>query len=138
MTQAVTDAVEEIIAGFSAATVTTKDDGEGGAYVLVDPVSIGPHFDPTTSWIGFHITFPYPEADIYPHFIDSGVKYVGDKATNEHPEGNLPVAMSRGHKLPSFDDRDAIQISRRTKNVNPDVDTALYKLHRIVSFLKAK
>ena len=38
MTPAVAEAIEEIRVTFEVATVTVKDDGEGGTYVRIDPV----------------------------------------------------------------------------------------------------
>src|SRR5690348_209810 len=109
MKTAVAEAVDELVAGLPQATVETKDDPDGGTYVLVDEVTLGPSFDPPSSWISFQITWAYPDADVYPHFIDSKVRYVGDgPAPNQSPEGNLPTAMSRGAKAPGFE-KPAIQ-----------------------------
>jgi hypothetical protein len=134
MKQAVVDAVKELVEGLPDSTVTAVEDSDGGAFVLVEPIDVGSRFAPSETWVGFHITFSYPEADVYPHFIDAGVKYVGEGPTpNQHPDGDLPTALSRGQALPHFD-RAAIQISRRSKNPG----TALYKLRRVIDFLKTR
>jgi hypothetical protein len=138
MKQPVAEAIAEIEAAFPKATVTLIEDGEGGAHVVVDPVDIGASFTPSTTWIGFHITFTHPEADVYPHFIDGAIKYVGDGETpNEHVDGNLPVGLSRGHSVAGAEGsepRPAIQVSRRSKNSC----TAAYKLHRVLDLLKSR
>ena len=134
MKQAVIDALNELVAGLPEAKVTSVEDDDGGAFVLIDSIDIGPRFAPSETWIGFHIVFSYPEADVYPHFIDAGVKYIGDgPAPNQHPEGDLPAALSRGQTLPHFE-KTAIQISRRSKNPG----TALHKLHRVIDFLRTR
>jgi len=131
-------AVAEIRDGLPGLDVVVKEDGEGGAFVMVNGVRIGDGFAPTSSWIGFHITFPYPDADVYPHFIDAAVKYVGNgEAPNAHQDGNLPTALSRGATMPGFD-RPAIQISRRSNRRDPETDSALLKLIRIVEFLRSR
>lgn len=120
------------------ATVEVKPDDDGGAYVLVDNLEIGSCFKPAKSWVAFHITWSHPDADIYPHFIDAGVEYVGDKgAPNQHPEGNLPTSMSRGAVAPGFE-RPAIQVSRRSNRRNPATDSALHKLLRVLDFLRSR
>jgi hypothetical protein len=137
MKAAVATALKELAEGFPEATVTHQEDDDGGAYVIVDPVDIGPRYEPRSTWIGFHISFAYPEADVYPHFIDGAIQYIGASETpNQSPEGNLPVALSRG-RMPGFD-RPAIQISRRTKSPDAQTYSALYKLHRVIDLLKRK
>lgn len=131
-------AVAEIREGLPGLDVVVKEDGDGGAFVIVNGVRIGECYAPTSSWIGFQITFPYPDADVYPHFIDTAVKYVGNgEAPNAHPDGNLPTALSRGAMMPGFD-RPAIQISRRSNRRDPETDSALLKLIRIVEFLRSR
>jgi hypothetical protein len=137
MKAAVATALKELTEGMPEATVTHKEDPEGGVYVIIDSVDIGPRYEPRTSWMGFHISYAYPEADVYPHFIDGAITYIGSSETpNESPQGNLPVALTR-RQMPGFD-RPAIQISRRTKNPDPETYSALYKLHRVIDLLKRK
>ena len=136
MKAGVETALQELAEGLPDNTVEPRDDGSGGAFVLVHGLEIGASFAPISSWVGFHLTFTCPEADVYPHFIDSEVQYVGDgPAPNQHPDGDLPMAMSRGATMPGFE-RAAIQISRRTKS--PQADSALGKLLRILDFLRSR
>jgi hypothetical protein len=131
-------AVEELTAGAPATGVRIQGDPDGGAYVLVDGVHIGAHFSPTASWVGFQITWSYPDADVYPHFIDAAVTYIGDGAApNEYPEGALPTSITRGAVMPGFD-LPAIQVSRRSNRRNADTDSALHKLLRIINFLRSR
>jgi hypothetical protein len=138
MKSSIAAAIDEVKEAFPDAEVSAIEDGDGGAFVMVEPVSIGSTFSPTSTWIGFHVTFAYPEADVYPHLISADVKYVGDgPAPNEHPDGNLPTPLSRGATMSGFD-KPAVQISRRTKSVDPETSTALHKLRRVLEFLRTR
>jgi hypothetical protein len=131
-------ALEELATGLPGAKIESKEDPDGGAFVLLDGIDIGSSFEPASSWIAFHITFSYPDADVYPHFIDQLVKYVGDGPTpNEHPDGNLPNSMTRGATAPGFE-RPAIQVSRSSKRRNAETDSALQKLLRVIEFLRSR
>ena len=66
--------------------VEVVPDADGGACVLIKGVDIGEAFSPSETWVAFQITWTYPDADCYPHFIDPAIKYVGtDAAPNPHP-----------------------------------------------------
>lgn len=134
----VKEAVDEIAGGLPANNVIVKEDDDGGAYVLVEGVDLGPSFTPRSSWIAFQITWTCPDADVYPHFIDSAVVYRGNGETpNVHISGNLPIAMSRDAVAPGFD-RPAIQISRRSNRRDPGTDTPLQKLLRVLEFVRTR
>lgn len=134
----VAKAIEEIREGFPSNTVRVNEDPDGGARIIVDGLDIGQGFIPAVSWIGFHITFPYPDADVYPHFLDAAVRYVGSGETpNQSPHGDLPAAMTRGAMMPGFE-LPAIQVSRRSNRRNSETDTALQKLLRVLEFLRSR
>jgi hypothetical protein len=131
-------AVAELEAALIGSAVRVKEDRDGGAYVVVDNVAVGDSFSPRSSWVGFHVVWTYPDSDVYPHYISADLKYVGSGATpNQHPEGNLPVALTRGATMPGFD-LPAIQVSRRSNHRNADTDTASQKLLRIIDFLRTR
>src|SRR5207253_3030941 len=65
----VSTAIEELKRQFTASSVTASEDSQGGAYVLIDALSLGPRFRPERTWMGFQIPAQYPYADIYPVFI---------------------------------------------------------------------
>jgi hypothetical protein len=131
-------AVGELEASLTGSAVRGKEDRDGGAYVVVDDVAVGDSFSPRSSWIGFHVVWTYPDSDVYPHFISAGLKYVGSGATpNQHPDGDLPAALTRGATMPGFD-LPAIQVSRRSNHRNADTDTACQKLLRIIEFLRTR
>jgi hypothetical protein len=138
MKSAVAKAIEELGAGAPGSGVRSMPDADGGAFVIVDGIVIGSCFDPSRSWIGFHITWPYPDADVYPHFIDAAVRYVGSgDAPNKYPEGDLPMSLTRGAEMPGFELK-AIQVSRRSNGRTPETDTALWKLLRVIAFLATR
>jgi len=118
--------------------VKVLEDGSGGAYVIVEGVDLGETFSPSETWIGFQIVWSCPEPDVYPHFIDASLRYVGTGATpNQHIDGNLPTTMARSGVMPGFD-LPAIVVSRRSNRHNPDTDTPLTKLLRVLTFLRSR
>lgn len=138
MKPAVEQAITDIERSLVGSRVRVHEDPDGGAFVIVDNVGIGPSFEPTTTWAGFHVTWSYPDADVYPHFIDAVVKYVGTgPAPNQHADGDLPTPMSRGAVMPGFD-LPAIQVSRRSNRRNVATDTALQKLLRVLAFVRSR
>ncbi len=122
----VADAIEEIRLLIPEATVDVEPDDDGGAFVVVDPIELGNAYEPAASWIGFHITFQYPHADVYPHFISRGLRRADGQGLGE-----------------SFSDsewqgRQAIQVSRRSNRLNPAVDTAATKLAKVLEWIRSR
>jgi hypothetical protein len=122
MTPEVSQALDELRRYFPGATVEAEEDGQGGAYVNVAPIEIGEKYSPNTTWFGFHITFQYPRADVYPLFTGSDVQRV-DRAG--HPSG-VSAAPWRG--------KPALQFSRRSNRLDPTTDTAATKLAKVISW----
>jgi hypothetical protein len=119
-------AVSDIRTAFPDCPVLTRDDGSGGALVIIENMELGPPYKQDTTWVGFHITFPYPYADVYPLFVR------GDLARmDERPLGE---ATSPG----SFEGRAAVQLSRRANRLNPVADTALRKLLKVMDWLRRR
>lgn len=69
MTAAVAQAIEDLKTRFPDATVTATETGDGGAWVRLDPISLGDAYLQEETWVAFQLTFAYPDADVYPHFI---------------------------------------------------------------------
>ena len=65
----VTTAVGELKRQFPDSTFTVSDDGQGGAYVFMEPVVLGAGYEPASTWFGFQVPAQYPYADIYPVFM---------------------------------------------------------------------
>jgi hypothetical protein len=138
MKPAVEAAIAEVRAGLPDQAVRVKPDSDGGAYIIVDGLTIGDCFAPPASWIGFQVTWTCPDADTYPHFIDPAVRYIGQgEAPNQYPEGNLPTSMTRNATMPGFD-LPAIQVSRRSNHRDATTDGPLQKLLRVIQFLVSR
>lgn len=118
-------AIQNIRDAFPESTIVVREDADGGAWVIVEQIEIGPLYEQEKSWFGFHITYPYPSADIYPHFAR------GDLARSDRRV--LGAALSTGH---TFLDRPAVQISRRSNRLDPKTDTALHKLLKVIEFVR--
>ena len=125
MTPDVAAAIDEIKLGFPDATVQVEESGDG-VVVVVDPVDPGePYVQPET-WIGFRITFQYPYADVYPHFVR------GDLTRKDG------AGLGEGMTVTTFENRSAVQISRKSNRLDPATDTALIKLHKVVQWLRTR
>jgi hypothetical protein len=125
---AVEQALTELRQRFGTEAVQHKEDGIGGAYVLVDDVDLGDAYTDETrhSWMGFHIGYQYPMADIYPHFVRPDVR-----RTDARGFGNgVSAAQYAGHS------RDALQLSRRSNGRDPAMETALIKMLKVLEWIR--
>jgi hypothetical protein len=117
--------VEELKRQFEGSSVVARDDGQGGAHVVIDPMSLGPKFQPSSTWMGFHIPAQYPYADIYPVFIGGDVRRVD----------GIPFAppVTPGHH---FEGRPAIQVSRRNSSAQAGLQKVANKILKVLDFLE--
>jgi hypothetical protein len=117
--------IDDLKRQFSAASFAVRDDGQGGAYVIIEPVTLGPRFVPPTTWVGFQIPPQYPYADIYPVFIDGNIR---------RADGNsFAPPVTPGHV---FEGRPAIQISRRNSAAQGGLQKAPAKVLKVLDFLE--
>ena len=123
MTEAVSNAVEEIKAAFPDTPCVVIEDNNGGVVVILEEVSLGPLYSPETSWVGFGIGFQYPSSDVYPHFLRNDLS-----RTDGRPLGD---GIQLNH---TFQKRPAMQLSRKSNRWNPQVDTALIKLQKVLQW----
>ena len=115
-------AVAEIAAVYPH--VSLEPDGNGGAHVVVEGLKLALIYRQRETWVGFHITYAYPQADVYPHFVRGDLCRVDG------------AALGRGTSTGcSYSGRAAVQISRRSNRLNPAVDTALLKLQKVLLWL---
>lgn len=126
MTPEVAEAVDEIRSSFQESAVDVREDGEGGAVVFVEPVDPGPQYQQRSTWVGFRITFQYPYSDVYPHFVR------GDLARVDG------APLGEGTSVTSFEGRPSVQLSRRSNRLNPEADTAVIKLHKVLAWLRSR
>jgi hypothetical protein len=125
MTPQVAGAIAEIRADFPDATVGAREDGDG-VIVIVDPVDPGPPYVQRATWIGFRITFHYPYADVYPHFLRGDLTRVDG------------AALGEGITATRFEDQSSVQVSRRSNRLNPATDTAALKLTKVLHWLATR
>ena len=124
MKQEVANAIKELKRAFPSSDVYSREDGNGGAYVIVEDVAIGARYRPSSTWLGGHITALYPYADIYPLFITDKVHRV-DGVAFEPPV--TPGAQFLG--------RPALQISRRNNHTQHYPQMAVAKFMKVLHFL---
>jgi hypothetical protein len=124
MTPEVSSAIEEIRDLVPGASVKTEEDGQGGAYVEVEPIDLGEKYRPNTSWCGFHITLQYPRADVYSHFLSAEIKRVDNFVFGQGVSGQ----QWRG--------KPALQLSRKSNRLDPAIDTAATKLAKVITWFK--
>jgi len=126
MKREVERAVEELQICFSDAEVACEGTTDGGAIVTVTPVHLGPLYVPQETWIKFEISFQYPLADVYPLYVRP------DLARSDGQPHGEGIAQTSFHGEP------ALQLSRRSNRLNPEVDTAALKVTKVIQWLKEK
>lgn len=127
MTPEVITAIEEVKEAFSGYQVDVTPEAQGGAYVVVHGLSVGTHYVLPTSWVGFLITFQYPYADVYPHFIDQNLRRADGAAHRIGIVGPIP-----------WNGKAALQVSRRSNHWHAATDTAALKLAKVLEWLKSE
>ena len=125
MTPEVEAAIAEIKEAFPGSEIEVISEPQGGAYVVVQNLAIGARFIPSTTWVGFLITFQYPDADVYPHFIRGDLKRADGQS--------FPSGISGPT---TWQNRPAMQVSRRSNHWTAGVDTAASKLAKVLSWLR--
>jgi hypothetical protein len=119
---AVTEAADAVRANFAGHAVEVNPDGAGGAFVIVDDVTVGPCYTPAATWLGFHLNAAYPASDVYPHYVGVLTRADGQGLG----EAITPV---------TWQGRPGLQLSRRSNRWNPAVDNAANKAERVLKWL---
>jgi hypothetical protein len=122
----VAEAIAEIEATFPDSKVDVREEDQGGAFVVVDPVDPGGVYEQRETWIGFQITFQYPFADVYPHFVRGDLR---------RADG---AGLVEGMSPAQWEERAAIQVSRRSNHLDPTTDTAAIKLLKVLEWLRTR
>ncbi|MCB1276782.1 hypothetical protein [Prosthecobacter sp.] len=124
-------AIQEICVSFDC-HVDVQPDSEGGAFVKVPNLDIGSHYEPERSWVAFRITFQYPFADVYPHFLVPHLRRKDGKDLTSplHPQNQFWEPPS-GREA-------AVMLSRRSNRRDAAVDTAALKLQRVLEWLRSQ
>lgn len=126
--QEVEQAIGQIQGAFPDAAVETREDGQGGVYVVVDSVDLGPVYTEATrrTWIGFHLSFQYPIADVYPHHVRPDLARADAQALGT----GMGVARFEGFA------RESVQLSRRTKEGAWALQSGLLKLQKVIEWAR--
>ncbi len=140
MSPAVQKAIDAITGQFNRDRVLVAADREGGAYVMVEGVTLGAPFAQDDSWIGFHIPSTCPYADVYPHFVRPDLARLDGASLGE--------GISTGHAFPDqaalktpgdMPARTAVQVSRRSNRKDTaGLETPLHKLLKVIQWLKTR
>jgi hypothetical protein len=124
MTPSVLAAIEGLKKAFPAARISVlSEDGQGGAFVAVEGVELGPTLLPEKTWLGAQLPSNLPYADVYPLFVGADVR----KADGSALAGPFAPMVWQG--------RPAIQVSRRNNRVGAG-HTAVSKFVKVIAFLK--
>ncbi len=119
--------VEQAVSGlrrcFGDAVVVARPKDDGGAVVTIDPVDLGPRYVPQQTWIKFLVSFQYPHADIYPLFVRPDLV-----RADGQPHGEA-ITQAK------FEGEPALQLSRSSKNLDAEIDTAVLKVAKVIQWL---
>lgn len=126
ITPIVQKAIEQIRVSFPDCPLESVPDGSGGAFVTLRNVPLGPPWAQADTWISFQITFQYPYADVYPHFVRHDLSRL-DRQT-----------LGQGLGQAQFRNQPTVQISRRSNKLNPGTDTAVLKLLKVMKWLRSQ
>ena len=126
MKQEVEQAIQELRRCFNDAEVIFQSTADGGAIVTIAPIDLGPVYIPQQTWIKFEIGFQYPCADIYPLYVQLDLA-----RADGYPHGE-------GIAEASFQGERALQLSRRSNHLNPEIDTATLKVTKVIQWLKER
>lgn len=129
---AVEKAIKDLRKAFPEATVSLTEDGQGGAYVVIDPVSLDPQiFVQSETWVGFPLSFQLPYADIYPiHVRPDLARRDGRELSGEalHPnydfQGQPSLMLSRRSKI------------RDPEHDKPHLDKPHLKVRKVLEWLR--
>lgn len=126
----VQSAIEQVREQFSGSTVEIREDGQGGAHLLVDPVDLGAKYTDETrlTWIGFHIPFQYPFADIYPHHVRRDLARADGR----------PLSEGMGQSRYEGFGRDSVQLSRRSNHRQATLETAVHKALKVIEWVRTR
>ncbi len=122
----VEEAVAEVRSAFPANEVQAVTLEDGGAEVTVEGVDLGERYEPRTTFVGFRIDRLYPHSDVYPHFLRPELRKANGAALPS--PGMIPNQQWRGQP--------AIMVSRRSTRWNPNRDTAVGKLHKVLEWIR--
>lgn len=129
---AVVSAITEVQAAYGRDQVRIVPDGQGGAWIEILAVDLGPTYVQETTFVVFLLPFNLPGADIYPLFIRDDLVRSDGAALGE---GLQRTTLSWPGQPPQ---RSVVQISRRTRRGAFASQTAVQKVEKVLEWLRNK
>lgn len=123
---AVRSAIDGVCHTFDGHSVNFAADGSGGAFVVVADVTMSNLYVQDSTWLGFQISYLYPAADVYPHYVRPDLTRRG---------GGAGLGAGFSPTTWGFDNRAALQVSRRSNRWDPRVDTAALKAVKVLAWI---
>jgi hypothetical protein len=123
-------AVDSLNCVFGSLPTRVVPDGQGGAWVELSDVALGPPFAQETSFLVFLLPFNLPGSDIYPMFVRSDLSRV---------DGNPLGAAFQSTQLAWPGDpaaRPVVQVSRRTRGAFAS-QTAAQKVCKVLEWMRS-
>jgi hypothetical protein len=127
---AVREALESLANGFPAVAINVTPDGQGGAWIEMLDVPMGPPYIQATTFVVCLLPFNLPGSDIYPLFVRSDLTRVEGLALGDAfqqtqlswPAEPLPRAV--------------VQVSRRTRG-GFAAQTACQKVTKVLDWMRS-
>ena len=124
---AVEKAIQDLQKAFPKATVCAAEDGQGGSLVEIDSVSLDPQiFVQSETWVGFHLKFQLPYADVYPIYVRPDLTR---RDGRELRGGAL-------HPNYDFQGRPSLMLSRSSNNQDPEQNKPHLKVLKVLEWLR--
>lgn len=125
MTPSVAAAVEDLRKVFPKTDITVlQEDGQGGVFIRLEEVDLGPAFAPSKTWVAAHLPSNLPYADVYPVFMAPGLV-----RTDGQP-------LSGPFAQVEWQNHSATQVSRRSNRMGGGSQAASVKLFKVIEFVK--
>jgi hypothetical protein len=118
-------AIDEVGRTFDGHLTISAADGSGGAFVVIEGVILSDRFEQGATWIGFQISYLYPAADVYPHYVRVDLSM----------RDGCPLGAGFSPTTWGYDNRPAVQVSRRSNRWDPRVDTAALKAVKVLAWI---
>ena len=126
--QSVAAAIAELQAAFRRPPSGGRRTTTAAAIVTMEGVPLNTEvFVQSETWVGFRLTFQYPDAEVYPHHVRPDLARKDDRSlagAGLHPNNN------------DFKGHTSLMLSRRTKRRDVRGDTAARKLMRVLAWLE--
>ncbi|HEY3546477.1 MAG TPA: hypothetical protein VGK17_10335 [Propionicimonas sp.] len=125
ITASVEAAIDGLRRAFPGVAMTVDHDGNGGAYVVMEQVDLGPTYLPATSWCGFHLSHQLPDGDVYPLYTGGEVA-----RADGQPHSNSAIQHM------AWRDRPALQLSRRSNRRDLTTWTPALKVLHVLAWFR--